>query len=455
MLIAAPNSHGINGDSSIDQAVPAQSSSQDPQKVSLFDLLLSQLMAPSYHANSPSPDEKTSTSDLVADTGRIGTTTPHPTRQKSTQAAGSVTTNPLTNLLFLSTGHASQRGTPETTITTGILSNSAKTTKSADDSVPSPLAGPSVRQSNTDSANGRAGQLMADSETAFVAPELTTEDMPHDPAPMDRPLTNGQNRFDTQTPSAIPGGSPLQSGLIQTLNPGQTRSELSLVRPDALVLPASSATAVTAKLNLVRPTVGLAFNMDVQSVHVSTEPAEPAPVHETAPVQRAVVCRNDIVTPSDQTQATLNIMPSAKPESTPAISDLLATAITETLANLSHDGSTTVHIRLDRPDLGKIDLQLSVNKDNVVSVRIQTDNLHSQQIVESQMAALRESLTSNGVTCGQFQVGCDSNSRQSSSQSAPRQTTRPTGVFSASRTSNSERLRFPVSRQNGRVNYVA
>jgi flagellar hook-length control protein FliK len=167
------------------------------------------------------------------------------------------------------------------------------------------------------------------------------------------------------------------------------------------------------------------------------------------------VSRNDVVVPAGQTQATLNVTRSDSNESTPALSDQLATAITETLANVADDGPTTVRIRLDRPDLGTIHLQLSVTKDNVVSIRILTDNQHSQQIVESQMAALRLSLTGNGVACGQFQVGCDSNPRQFSSQNAPGQSMRPSGVFSPSRTSNSERLKFPVSRQNGRVNYVA
>ena len=141
MQIAASDSHGIIADSSSATAVPLPLGSQDPLKVSLFDLLLSQLIAPSSQVNSSARDEKTSTSDLTTDLHRIGAAMPHLPKQKSASATDSATTNPLTNLLFLSNGPAFQKGTPETISTTGINSDPTNAAKSSGEPTQAPATG--------------------------------------------------------------------------------------------------------------------------------------------------------------------------------------------------------------------------------------------------------------------------------------------------------------------------
>ena len=174
-------------------------------------------------------------------------------------------------------------------------------------------------------------------------------------------IDESRNSLDTQTPSAIPGRTSLNSGSIQPPYLGQRRTESAIVLPETVVLPESSSATVAAKLNLARPTVGQAFITDIESDRVSTKPAEHTPDHESVSVPRPVVSRNDVVVPAGQTQATLNVTRSDSNESTPALSDQLATAITETLANVADDGPTTVRIRLDRR-ISERSIFLSVTK---------------------------------------------------------------------------------------------
>ena len=126
-------------------------------------------------------------------------------------------------------------------------------------------------------------------------------------------------------------------------------------------------------------------NANLDSLSVETSPAAVNSIVIAAPVQRPVAHKDDADVPviqTSETSAGSNIERSQNTEVAPPLSVQLATAITTNLANVFGEGATTVRIRIDRQDLGTINLQLSINK-NVVSVRIMTDNAQSQQIVEA------------------------------------------------------------------------
>ena len=100
----------------------------------------------------------------------------------------------------------------------------------------------------------------------------------------------------------------------------------------------------------------------------------------------------------------------------PSICDELATAIERQLKNSIEEGPTTIQIQLDRPDLGRIKLNLSLSN-GAISIRIITENQSSQQIVSSQLTNLQQSLANSGILCNQCQIACERPSLESGPRS--------------------------------------
>jgi|GEM_PF-3854861 hypothetical protein len=133
-----------------------------------------------------------------------------------------------------------------------------------------------------------------------------------------------------------------------------------------------------------------------------------------------------------------------------AISDQLANTIVEHLNDESNGDATSIHIQLEQPDLGTINLYLSTTN-KVVSIRIVTQNPLAKKIIEGQMEDLRQALTVGGVDCGPFQVTCDSKGQGFSKPENVAPTTAPT----SSRPARQPSVAVPIPTPNGRLNVVA
>ncbi len=174
----------------------------------------------------------------------------------------------------------------------------------------------------------------------------------------------------------------------------------------------------------------------------------------------SILEQRDTTSTTDSNAASLTTIPptNSTPVSNvgnhPPISEQLASAVTDHLQEESISGPITVRIRLDRQDLGTVSLHLTINN-NIVSIRIVTENPLARQIIDCQMNDLRQTLTEGGVTCGQFQVACDSDGQQSSGQRRPPSSTIAIGPASSSRWSRAAAATTLAATPEGRLNFVA
>jgi flagellar hook-length control protein FliK len=73
---------------------------------------------------------------------------------------------------------------------------------------------------------------------------------------------------------------------------------------------------------------------------------------------------------------------------------------------IQREGTTTLHLRLNPPDLGTVRVALSV-KEQAVNARLVVQVESTRQLLESQVGLLRDKLQGSGVALGQFSVTCD------------------------------------------------
>ena len=90
----------------------------------------------------------------------------------------------------------------------------------------------------------------------------------------------------------------------------------------------------------------------------------------------------------------------------PSIADELAAEIERQLRETDESESTTIQINLDHPKLGRVKVTLSLRCKSV-AIRIAVQNSEAQQLVNSQLNGLQQSLASSGIDCNQFVVACD------------------------------------------------
>jgi hypothetical protein len=74
---------------------------------------------------------------------------------------------------------------------------------------------------------------------------------------------------------------------------------------------------------------------------------------------------------------------------------------------------TSMVLRLDPPELGRVQVHLSMI-DDVVSIRMVASSEGARQVIERQLNDLQQSLTDHGVAFADFQVDCRSSGHQSS-----------------------------------------
>ena len=152
----------------------------------------------------------------------------------------------------------------------------------------------------------------------------------------------------------------------------------------------------------------------------------------------------------------LNSARVAYTDSAAPVSHQIAAEITRQVDDGTIGGTTTVQIRLDRPELGTVNLHLSMTND-VVSIRIVTEDPAAMQIINRQMNDLRQSLSDSGIAFNQCQVLCNPGNGQSSDRNPTTNSSRREKevIASASRTSRSVVLSIPNVQPCGRLNYVA
>ena len=87
----------------------------------------------------------------------------------------------------------------------------------------------------------------------------------------------------------------------------------------------------------------------------------------------------------------------------------LADRVTEIVMNRlesQQDDKSSVVLRLDPPELGRVNVHVSMSND-VVSIRMVAAGDMARQAIERHLNALQTSLTNQGVTFSQCQVECD------------------------------------------------
>jgi flagellar hook-length control protein FliK len=107
-------------------------------------------------------------------------------------------------------------------------------------------------------------------------------------------------------------------------------------------------------------------------------------------------------------------MPDARPEPT-APWEQLARAVES--ARRHQDGSHTMTVRLDPPELGTVELHLRVHEGQL-SVHALTDSLATRDVISRALPDLRAALESSGLHTGSLDVGARSSGQGSEHRDA-------------------------------------
>lgn len=471
MLVAAADSHGFSANVADSASfAPQITSPVESHSVSLFDLLLSQVVATSYQINPTTSTDNATSNDLPSHSHPLGHTIPLPIPTQSTSTLPSELTsvNPLTSLLFLSNSPSPQKLTTTTNFVSGTTRDQGNVGKDLPETGLSASTTFLVHSPTLHSpTSGSVISVPAAAHRARLADTMKTESSANlEGSPLSSRFTTTRQTipatgFDVAaSTNTDPSGRVTQTFAIHPKESSPNSLQIDSPKLDqkqfepTLVISESTAENLPEESNSAHATFDQGLIINVESISIESKPAITNSVRNVVPVQHSVEHQNDGLIPMEQMPVVSNVDRSTNQDSSPPISEQIATAITSNLASAHADGTTTVRIRLESHELGTIQLDLSVKKD-VVSVRIVTANQQSQQIVESQMTALRLALTTNGVDCGQFQVACDLSNRQLTAKKSSGESSRSTELFSTSRSATSTTLKFPASISNSRVSFVA
>ncbi|MDB5342359.1 MAG: flagellar hook-length control protein FliK [Schlesneria sp.] len=121
----------------------------------------------------------------------------------------------------------------------------------------------------------------------------------------------------------------------------------------------------------------------------------------------------------------------------------------------STDKSSVV-LRLDPPELGRVNVHLSVTND-VVSIRMVTTDDAARQVIERQLNQLQQSLTDKGIAFGDFQVQTGGAGQQSSDRGFRKQWADNSGYSAFSGRRGSAAVSTPQIRNGilAQLDYVA
>lgn len=121
----------------------------------------------------------------------------------------------------------------------------------------------------------------------------------------------------------------------------------------------------------------------------------------------------------------------------------------------STDKSSVV-LRLDPPELGRVNVHMSVTND-VVSIRMVTSDDAARQVIERQLNELQQSLTDKGIAFQEFQVQSGGAGQQSSDRGFRKQWADNSGYSAFSGRRASTAVATPAARSGilAQLNYVA
>ncbi len=136
----------------------------------------------------------------------------------------------------------------------------------------------------------------------------------------------------------------------------------------------------------------------------TTAPTHPirADSHSSASSPSSEVLANNLASP---VQNLAPSHPSALPSSTPVV-DQLTRAVAANVEVVQRNGQTNVHLHLDPPQLGSVQIHLTATEHSV-SARIVVAQEGTRQLLQDQAQHLRQSLSQAGVSLGSFDVARD------------------------------------------------
>jgi hypothetical protein len=91
-------------------------------------------------------------------------------------------------------------------------------------------------------------------------------------------------------------------------------------------------------------------------------------------------------------------------------------------------GGGTATMQLQPPELGKLDLEIAVGKDGVVTMHVVSHNQEARFLVQSQLADLQQSLQDQGLEVGEFSVSVHDESETAEREAAGGSGTAPDGA---------------------------
>ena len=136
----------------------------------------------------------------------------------------------------------------------------------------------------------------------------------------------------------------------------------------------------------------------------TTAPTHPshADSHSSASSPLSEVLANNLAPP---VQNLAPSHPTAPSSSTPVV-DQLTRAVAANVEVVQRNGQTNVHLHLDPPQLGSVQIHLTATEHSV-SARIVVAQEGTRQLLQDQAQHLRQSLSQAGVSLGSFDVARD------------------------------------------------
>ena len=151
-------------------------------------------------------------------------------------------------------------------------------------------------------------------------------------------------------------------------------------------------------------------------------------------------------------------LPITSPVSIPSFVHRMTEMIQQRLDRPGESDQSSVVLRLDPPELGRLNVHLSVSND-VVSIRMVASEEAARQVIERQLGDLQQSLTNQGVSFTPCQVDCQGQDQgqNSSGQSPFQQSPDDFPGLPYSRQGNSTAVAVPQERWTSRrgLDFVA
>ena len=214
-----------------------------------------------------------------------------------------------------------------------------------------------------------------------------------------------QSQSDGQAKGTAPAASPAPESVIQSVMAEfrHARDEIiKAVNSNTTTLDGASP-VIVSRIVAFKSAAASAFTQIAEAVATRFADSPAADIHHADSTGASQL---------DSTNAVQNpfVIP-ASPQSDSPATPLhgLADRVTEIVMNRregQQDDKSSVVLRLDPPELGRVNVHVSMSND-VVSIRMVAAGDMARQAIERQLNDLQASLTNQGVTFSQCQVECD------------------------------------------------